>query len=99
MNKRDFILRIVQFFWGSSLTKLGSSLAIIGAVALTGSQLQIIVAVYFASRGKPSPIPDIPYWIGFSIVFIGISVAILGAYWPRPGNAAAPNPHDIELLR
>lgn len=97
---RDFILRIAQFLWGSSLTKLGSSIAIIGAIALTGTLVETIIAVVFAAKGQPSPISQIPPWIGFGILFLGIAAASLGAYWQRPQlpRKNKPNPHDVRLI-
>ncbi|MBB3772510.1 hypothetical protein FHS55_003131 [Angulomicrobium tetraedrale] len=99
MFDKDFWLRLAQILWGSSLTKLGSSIAVIGAFALTGSLIETLIASAFAYYDKPSPVPNLPIWIGFSVFFTGIAVSILGAYWQRPLAPKEPNPHDIELLQ
>ncbi len=99
MQKREFLFQLLKLLWGSSLTKLGSSLAIIGAIALTGSLFEIVIAAAFSAQGKPSPIPPIPTWIGLLILASGIGLAVLGTYWPQPMKVTGPNPHDIELLR
>lgn len=93
----EIVLKIIQTFWGSSLPKLGSAIALIGATALT-SILQYIVVGVASAFGQKISIPDTPAWLGLMLVVIGVATASLGAYWQRPLPPPRPNPHDVALL-
>lgn len=93
----DLILKIAKLRWGSSLIKLGSTIAVIGVVAVTSILQQIVVQI-FAVFGYAIKIPDTPIWLGLVLVTIGVGTATLGAYWQRTAFATKPNPHDVELL-
>lgn len=92
---------LIPLIFGTSLTKLGSTLALLGGAALTGSLFETGINAAFVAAGKAAPIGNVPAWIGFSLLAIGVPVAILGAYWqrPQPPVSLKPNPHDVELLQ
>lgn len=92
------IHRIAQIIWGSSLLKLGSTLAIIGAAAIT-SIVQYVIIALFNYFGQSINIPDTPPWIGITLVVLGICTAALGSYLQRPLPPPGPNPHDVALLQ
>ncbi len=97
---RDLLLQLAKLRWGSGgLKKAGVSLTIIGAFALTGTAFDGMINAFFIGNGLPPPIPNLPPWIGLTILFTGVAMLVVGPVWERPDVPAKVNPHDIALLK
>lgn len=97
MADKALILHIVEIVWGKSLSKLGSTIAVLGALSLTGSA-QYIIEATTRYLGAPVDIPDTPPWVGFGLVLIGIATSGLSYVLPTTRASEPANPHDVELM-
>lgn len=80
---RDVLDRVLEFMrWrlGSSVLKLGASIAILGATSLTGWGQIVVEAIAAQVFEVELHLPEIAAWIGCALIGVGITVAIVGHF-------------------
>jgi hypothetical protein len=96
--------RILARQWepASGLIRSGQStrIAIAGVIGLTSIFQGVVVAIASAA-GYRVVLPDAPAWVGVTLLLVGVSTAILGAYWQRVATMSSemPNTHYVALLQ
>ncbi|WEZ86284.1 hypothetical protein P6U16_27440 (plasmid) [Rhizobium sp. 32-5/1] len=80
---RDVLDRALDFMrWrlGSSVLKLGASIAILGATSLTGWGQIVVEAMAAQVFEVELHLPEIAAWIGWALIGVGVTVAIVGHF-------------------
>lgn len=91
----DHLVSIAKTIFSSSLTKLGSLIAVAGVATLTGFAQNVAEAFVFWLTGVKLHLP--PEWVGWVLLAIGIALAVYGSRHIAQRPVAA-NPHDVRNL-
>ena len=83
---RDMLDRILEFLrwhFGSSVIRLGTTLAVLGATSLTGLGQVFLEAVAKHIFGADIDLGGPALWVGWTLVTVGLAVALLGHFLPK----------------
>ena len=82
----DRIFDFLRWLWGTTLLRLGTMIATAGVTAITGVFQVVVEWALDRYLGIQLDIPEIAGGIGWTLLAVGIGVAVLGAADQRKGR-------------